>query len=148
MTCDEFDEPNATLFVRRSKSGKARHVVLTDEGVAFFRATIGDRASDERVFKRNDGDVWGKSHQHRPMKDACKEAKINPAISFHVLRHTYASHLVMSGVSLQVVAINLGHADTRVTERHYAHLDPTHVANVIRTKMPKMNIRADQVVAA
>jgi len=140
LNCSEFDDHNGTLFVRRSKSGKARHVILTDLGVAFFRATIGDRDGDELIFTRQDGKAWGKSHQHRPMKDACKDAKIKPRVSFHVLRHTYASHLVMAGVSLQVVAVNLGHADTRITERHYAHLDPTHVANVIRTKMPTMKI--------
>ncbi|MCA0201026.1 MAG: site-specific integrase [Proteobacteria bacterium] len=142
LNVEEYDDLNKTLFIRRSKSGKSRHVILTDEGAAFFRATVGDRPGDERMFKREDGHAWGKSHQHRPMKDACKEAKIKPAVSFHVLRHTYASHLVMGGASLQVVAANLGHADTRVTERHYAHLDPTHVTNVIRAKMPKMNIRA------
>ena len=52
----------------------------------------------------------------------CKAARISPAASFHVLRHTYASHLVMAGAPLQVVAANLGHADTRMTEKHYAHL--------------------------
>lgn len=140
VACDDFDADNTTLFIRQSKSGKARHVVLTDDGVAFFRSIVGQRPGDELIFKRPDGKAWGKSHQHRHMKDACKAAAIVPAISFHVLRHTYASHLVMSGASLQVVAANLGHADTRVTERHYAHLAPSHVASVIRSSLPKMNI--------
>jgi hypothetical protein len=41
---------------------------------------------------------------------------------------------------LPVIAANLGHADTRMTERHYAHLVPSHVAQVIRATMPKLGL--------
>ena len=51
-------------------------------------------------------------------------AKITPPISFHGLRHTWASHAVMNGMPLMVVARNLGHADTRMVEKHYGHLAP------------------------
>lgn len=46
----------------------------------------------------------------------------------------------MAGVPLQVVAANLGHRDTRMTERHYAHLAPSYVADTIRAAMPKLGI--------
>jgi integrase len=48
------------------------------------------------------------------------------------LRHTWASLSVMSGVPLLVVAKNLGHADTRMVERHYGHLAPSYIADAIR----------------
>jgi integrase len=43
-------------------------------------------------------------------------------VNFHILRHTHGSHLAMNGVPLGVIAAQLGHADTRMTEKHYAHL--------------------------
>jgi integrase len=55
------------------------------------------------------------------MIEACKHAKIKPAISFHVLRHTHGSALAMRGIPMAVIAEQLGHADTRMTEKHYAH---------------------------
>jgi len=43
-------------------------------------------------------------------------ASISPAVSFHELRHSYPSQLIMGGVPLLVVANNLGHSDTRMCE--------------------------------
>lgn len=43
----------------------------------------------------------------------------------------------MSGVPLNVVAHNLGHADTRMTERHYSHLAPSYIAETIRKFAPE-----------
>jgi len=65
-----------------------------------------------------------------------------------VLRHTYASLLVMNGAPLQVVASNLGHADTRMTERHYAHLAPSYVAEQIRKFAPKLGTVEPSAVVA
>jgi site-specific recombinase XerD len=54
------------------------------------------------------------SDQLRPMNEASKRANTKPPVNFHCLRHTYASHAVMNGTPLMVVARNLGHADTRI----------------------------------
>jgi integrase len=48
------------------------------------------------------------------------------------LRHTHASILAMQAVPMAVIARQLGHSDTRMTERHYAHLAPNYVADTIR----------------
>ena len=63
------------------------------------------------------------------MRAACERAKIDPPVGFHQLRHTWASHAVMGGMPLPVVAKNLGHVDTRMVERHYGHLAPSYVAD-------------------
>jgi hypothetical protein len=44
------------------------------------------KLGEDPIFMRADGGKWGKSHQLRPMMEACKRAKIKPAVSFHVLR--------------------------------------------------------------
>jgi integrase len=54
---------------------------------------------------------------------------INDA-SFHTLRHTFASWLVMSGVDLYTVGQLLGHRTPRMTQR-YAHLSPKYMAGAI-----------------
>jgi integrase len=70
------------------------------------------------------------------MVKACRAANITPSVGFHIIRHTAASHMVMAGVPLNVVAHNLGHADTRMTEKHYAHLAPSYISETIRRLAP------------
>jgi integrase len=134
----DFDQENETLIIRQSKSGRPRHVYLTEEGVQFFDGLTVARPRDALMFAHAEGSPWGPSHQHRAMREACLHAEIQPPISFHILRHTYASFLTKAGVPLQVVASALGHADARMTEKHYAHLAPSHVAQLIRDNLPLM----------
>ena len=82
------------------------------------------------------------------MKEACKNAKIDPPASFHVLRHTYASLTIMNGAPLMVVAQNLGHADTRMVEKHYGHLAQSFVADAIRAAAPRFGIGPEGNVVA
>ena len=141
----DFNPDSGTLTIRQSKSGRARHVVLTDEGVSFFRWLAAGRAGSEIMLRKANGAGWRASHQLRPMGQACQRAKINPPVSF-ALRHTWASLAVMAGVPLLVVAKNLGHSDTRMVERHYGHLAPSYIADAIRAGAPKFGFTPDSTV--
>jgi integrase len=140
MQVSDYNFDAGVVAVRASKSGRPRHVILTDEGQALFSVLTAGKLAGDPIFIRVDGGRWGKSHQLRPMLQACQRAKISPAISFHVLRHTHGSALAMRGVSLAVIAEQLGHADTRMTEKHYAHLSPSYVASTIRAHFPTLGI--------
>jgi integrase len=143
----DFNPDSGTLAIRRSKSGKVRHVVLTDEGVLFFGQVTAGRAGSEIMLRKANGEAWRPSHQLRPTAQACQHAKINPPVSFHALRHTWASHAVMNGVPLLVVAKNLGHADTRMVEKHYGHLAPSYIADAIRAGAPKFGFKPNPKIA-
>ena len=54
---------------------------------------------------------------------------------------------MMNGVPLAVVAQNLGHTDTRMVEKHYAHLAPSYVAQAIRAAAPEWGISSVSKVA-
>jgi integrase len=123
------------IHISESKSGKARDIPLSTEGRVFFKAACKD--ATDYVFTTS-GAPWLKSMQHRRMQAASVAAKITPAISFHLLRHYYAGALVKEGVSLQIVAGLLGHSDTRTTEKHYAHLQPSTLAKAVQDHLPKL----------
>lgn len=138
-TVGDFNPNTGKLFIPRSKSGRERHVVLSpDEGVPFFLSLVAGKEYDALIFPRADGQAWGAAHQIRPMKEACRRARIKNA-SFHTLRHTYASHSVMR-MPLLLLATNLGHADTRMCERNYAHLSDNEATKAIRETSPRFGI--------
>ena len=132
LRAGDVDLTAGTVHIAVAKGGKPRHVHLTAEGVMFFEGLTAGRARGDDVMVRSSGERWGKSHQHRPLAEACEAARIAPAISFHVLRHTYASRLARAGTPMLAIAAQLGHADTRMTAKHYAHLAPDHVAAAVR----------------
>jgi len=144
----DFNVDAGTISIRQSKSGKPRHVVLTEEGAALFKELAAGRAGHEAMLRRANGEPFRKSDQARPMIEACERAKIKPRISFHILRHTWASLAAMNSVPLMIVAKNLGHADTRMVEKHYGHLSPSYVAEAIRAGAPRFGFKPDRKVLA
>jgi integrase len=140
MTVDDFNPDAGRLRVRASKSGKPRHVVLTEEGRNFVTQLATRKPGSARLFRRANGKPWSKSEQQRPIMAACATARIDPPVNFHGLRHTYASRLGMRGVPLAVIAAQLGHADTRMVEKHYGHLAPSYIADTVRAAFGIMGI--------
>ena len=135
MRVNDVSIRDSRVYIAQSKSGKPRHTPINPEGVTFFRAVILGKKGDDLVFVRKDGSAWGKNHHVRELTKACKVAKIAPPIAFHELRHTYASHLAQAGVDLLTISKLLGHADTRITSKHYAHLADKTLAAAV-TKLP------------
>ncbi|WP_095087776.1 tyrosine-type recombinase/integrase [Mesorhizobium sophorae] len=147
LRVEDFNSDVGTIAIRASKSGKGRHIVLTDEGSDLFKQLSLGKGHGQLLLTTTAGGVWEKSHQFRPMKEACTNAKLVPAIGFHGLRHTWASLSVMNGMPLMVVAKNLGHTDTRMVEKHYGHLSPSYVADAVRAGAPRFGTVAKSNVA-
>jgi integrase len=144
LRASDFNPDSGTVHVRTSKSGQGRYIVLNDEGAVLFTGLAAGRDGDELLLRRANGEPWGKSHQARPMAEACERANIKPPISFHGLRHTYASLSVMGDVPLMVIAENLGHADTRMVQRHYGHMSRSYVADAIRAGAPRFGFKPQE----
>ena len=135
----DFNPDSGTLHIRTSKGGKGRHVVLTEEGIKLFAKLAKDRAGTARMLTKTGGGRWLNNHQSRPMIAASAAAELDPPAGFHALRHTYASLSIMNGAPLMVVARNMGHADTRMVEKHYGHLSSSYVADAIRAAAPRFD---------
>jgi integrase len=143
----DFHPDSGTIAIRMSKSGKSRHVILTAEGAEHFAQACVGKSGHDLIFTNGGGKPWKRSNQGKPMSEACTRAKIKPAVSFHALRHSYASLAVMNGMPLLVLGRNLGHANTRMIEKHYGHLSAGYVADTVRATAPtfgtvsKTNVR-------
>lgn len=139
MRCEDYDAGAGQVHIRDPKID-TRYVILNDEGITLFNRLTAGRPGRAPIFRKEDGTRWLRSHQRRPFMAACERAKIDPPASFHTLRHTYASHAIMAGAPLIVIAENLGHSDTRMVEKHYGHLARQYVAETIRRTAPSFGL--------
>jgi integrase len=142
----DLNVPAGMLHIRAGKTDRARDVALTDEAVKFFKAQATNKVGTALMLTQPSGDPWGKSHQFRPMRAACVAADITPPIGFHILRHAYASRLVMAGVPLGAVAAQIGNSEV-ICAKHYAHHSPKSVAEAVRRVSTELGIVPDSDVA-
>lgn len=123
------DLQGGQLWIGPGKTERGRWVILDDAGLAFF-------AANPPPFHRASGRPWLRKAALDHLRVAMERAGLEP-MTFHELRHTYASALLNRGVPLIYVAEQLGHRDTRMVERHYGHLCRTAMASAIRGSTPQ-----------
>lgn len=138
----DIDFRSRIALFRVTKSGKRQSVKLTAPACKFLKTEIAGKSANDYVFVKASGERWKPSDQARRMADACAGAEIEPPITFHELRDTFASHLVMAGVPILTVSKLLGHADVRVTEKHYAHLRPDSLQKAVDENLPDFSAHA------
>jgi integrase len=143
LTVADFNSKDGQVYIAESKNGESRYVDLNDAGIDFFSQLTASREPEEKIFLRSNGKAWKTSEQFRPMNAACEAAEVE-GVTFHILRHTYASHALMAGMTIEVLAQQLGHKDTRITMRHYAHLCPTFKQESVRRNAPSFGFDVPQ----
>lgn len=77
------------------------------------------------VFQTRNGTVYEPNNALRTLRGLAKAAELQKKrLSWTLLRHTFASHLVMQGVNIFKVSKLLGHSSVKTTEQYYADLAP------------------------
>lgn len=136
-----FDFPSGTLLIYATKVRKARRVVLSFEAIDFFEFLTLPLQPNDFILRKADGEPWV-SHDHTHMfRQACLAAGIDRRLVFHELRHTYASHQIMAGVSPFVIADQLGHRDCSQLFRTYGHVSTSFAQKQIRNLTPSYVLR-------
>jgi len=115
----DIDWQNQNIWVREGKSGKGRYVPLLPSVTKVLRNVP---KTGEKIFT-------GRKYRWH-FEKAIKQTGLTDC-TFHTLRHTCASWLIMEGVELNTVRELLGHSTYRMTLR-YAHLSPKHKADAVR----------------
>lgn len=122
LTWENVNVSRRVLTVPRSKNGETRHVPLNSAALAALTELRNRGEGTGPVIRNPQGEpLAGPRSWFEP---AVGRSKIR-AFSWHCLRHTFASRLVMAGVDLRTVQELLGHKSIAMTVR-YSHLSPTH----------------------
>ena len=131
LTPADFDFMKSTLTVNKTwnykedgefqptKNKSSMRTIPIDYQTAMrFQAIINDIPKDKPIFVN--GPVCNSTPNHRLARH-CKKLGI-PVISIHGLRHTHASLLLSTGVSVPSISKRLGHASIATTQKVYLHL--------------------------
>lgn len=136
----DYSATTGVITFRETKADKVRHTPMTDEGIALFTMACDGKDGDDLIFTQSSGAPWNKTESMRHFRAACDRSKFKTRFIFHDLRRTSGSWLAESGVSIQIIADFLGHADPRITFRHYSHVRPSHTKQLIRDNLPQLGI--------
>jgi len=109
----------------QTKTGNTREIPLGDDVLSILKNL--PRKSDY-VFLNTQGRKY-EYHLTERVKRLGQSIGLSD-LTLHMLRHTFISHLVMSGVDLVTVKELAGHSDIKTTMR-YAHLAPEHLRKSI-----------------
>lgn len=125
---EDIDFKHGLLTVRAAyaKSGESRAVNLNSIVKAALKQ-LRERSREEYVFSKPDGSPY--KSIRTAFKTSCRHAKLFN-VTPHVLRHTFASRLVMAGVDLRTIQELGGWRELEMLQR-YAHLSPNHKSEAV-----------------
>lgn len=123
-----FGVSERELYVTRPKTDAERVIELDPETVKILRAHLRKHglkeSSDDWIFTNRHGGPLTPTSVTKRFQSLVAAADV-PRIRLHDLRHTHASHLILSGANMKAVQERLGHADLMVTLNIYSHVLPT-----------------------
>ncbi|MGV3635589.1 MAG: site-specific tyrosine recombinase XerD [Pseudorhodoplanes sp.] len=136
------------MLMVRGKGGKERMVPLNDaarEAMARYHALMKNTKDRDSAWLfpsfGQDGHLT-RQHFARDLKDLGVKCGLRPqAVSPHVLRHAFASHLLQNGADLRVVQTLLGHSDISTTQI-YTHILEERLKNMVRDLHPLNDAKA------
>jgi integrase/recombinase XerC len=149
LNCAELDVSNALVRVT-GKGNKTRIIPMGAPAVTALRAwlavrgqwanNVGNAQAEEAVFITPNGQRLYPRLVQRTIKKWGIEKGISQNVHPHMLRHSFASHVLQSSGDLRAVQEMLGHASITSTQV-YTHLDFQHLAKVYDVAHPRARLK-------
>jgi site-specific recombinase XerD len=119
----DIDSKRMVVVVKSAKGNKDRITVLSSKLLADLRVYYKKYKPIKYLFEGRKGRKYSASSVMMIVKRASKRARIYKHVTPHILRHSFATHLLESGTDLRHIQLLLGHNSTKTTEIY------THVAS-------------------
>lgn len=131
LAIKDLDEDRRLLLIRRGKGKKDRIVSLSPIMLVMIREYILKHRPEKYLFE---GQQKGKAYSSRSLQMIIETAKskagINRPGSMHMLRHSFATHLLEKGTDVVFIQKLLGHNDLKTTLR-YLHVTNKDLVNIL-----------------
>ncbi|MFW5881171.1 MAG: tyrosine-type recombinase/integrase, partial [Roseicyclus sp.] len=118
----DIDSGRMMIRIERGKGGKQRYVMLSAQLLSILRTYWRLARPGHWLFPGRDADrPIDPATLHAACRSARAAAGIDKKVTVHILRHSFATHLLESGVDIRVIQVLLGHAHLSTTAR-YTHV--------------------------
>jgi integrase/recombinase XerD len=119
---EDLEPERGLIRVRRAKGRRDRYTLLSERAHEAVRRHLKLQLASPWLFPgaRPEAHITTRSVQ-KSVRSMAREAGIERKVTPHVLRHSFATHLLEAGTDLRYIQMLLGHASTRTTEI-YTHV--------------------------
>ena len=121
----DIDSRRMVVRVKSGKGNKDRYSILSEKLLRDLRKYYVQWRPKKYLFEGPTGGKYSAESVVKIVKEAARKAGIKKNVTPHMLRHSFATHLLESGTDLRYIQVLLGHKSTKTTEIY------THVATNI-----------------
>lgn len=112
----DLDLLELTIHIKGAKGNKDRISIISEKIRDELKELISLKNANDYVFASNRGGKLTERAAQKIFENALKNAKIQKEVTFHSLRHSFATHLLENGTDVRYVQELLGHANIRTTQ--------------------------------
>lgn len=127
LTLSNYNKEDCSIKVM-GKGSKERYVPISEVAMKYldmylneYRGYILKTKTSDYIFINYNGKKMSRQGFFKILKSLCQKSGINKEISPHILRHSFATHLLNNGANLRIIQELLGHASISTTEI-YSHI--------------------------
>lgn len=137
---EDIDSARRLIHVRQGKGGKDRYVMLSERLLAILRGYWAQQQPQGGwLFPgQKPGNPITRSAVEQAIHKAAAKAKLRKKVTPHLLRHSFATHLLEDGADIRVIQVLLGHSSIRTTAR-YTQVSARHVGSV-KSPLDKLKV--------
>jgi len=125
----DIDGPRRAIRVEGAKGNKDRITLLSERMLGHLREYFVAWRPKKYLFESPEGGQYSASSVAHIISGAAKKAGIRKQVTPHVLRHSFATHLLESGTDIRSIQVLLGHNSLKTTEI-YTHIATTSFASI------------------
>ena len=123
LKCQDLNLGELTIYIKQSKGQKDRISIIPAKLCDDLKNLCAGKNEDDFVFASERGGKLSTRSAQKVFKNALLKSGLNKKLTFHSLRHSFATHLLENGVDVRYVQELLGHHNIRTTQIY------THVTN-------------------
>jgi len=126
---NDIDSDRMTIHIRNAKGKKDRISLLSEKTLKLLREYYKEYRPKYWLFEGQLGEQFSPRSVQNILQAALRTTKIRKKVTVHTLRHSFATHLLETGVDLRYIQNFLGHESTKTT-MIYTHITKKGIENI------------------